>query len=53
MKGGSTGFSALTYSSRDGSLQFVLSVTLGAQHTDPAIDPLVKKAAEAVLRPKG
>ncbi|MGP3932502.1 serine hydrolase domain-containing protein [Nonomuraea sp. KM88] len=51
-KGGSSGFSALTYNSRDGSVQFVLSVTLGTNNTDPTIDPLVKKAAEAVLCPE-
>ncbi|MEO3799082.1 serine hydrolase domain-containing protein [Nonomuraea sp. B1E8] len=50
-KGGSSGFTALTYNSRDGRVQFVVSVTMGADHTDPAIDPLVKKAAEAVLCP--
>ncbi|TDC97565.1 class A beta-lactamase-related serine hydrolase [Nonomuraea deserti] len=52
VKGGSTGFSALTYTSRDGRVQFVVSVTMGANHTDPAIDPQVKKAAEAVLCPR-
>jgi hypothetical protein len=33
-------------------VQCVLSATLGTNNTDPAIDPLVKKAAEAVFCPK-
>ncbi|WP_433437158.1 hypothetical protein [Nonomuraea sp. CA-141351] len=49
MKGGSTVFVALTYSSRNGDLEFVVSLTPGTSHTNP----LVKKAAEAVLCPKG
>ncbi|UBU18319.1 serine hydrolase domain-containing protein [Nonomuraea gerenzanensis] len=53
VKGGSPGFSALTYQNRDGSLQFIVSVTLGTRNTDPAVEPLVKKAAEAVLCPEG
>jgi D-alanyl-D-alanine carboxypeptidase len=52
MKGGSPGFSALTYNNQDGSLQFIVSVTLGTRNNDPAVDPLVKKAAEAVLCPE-
>ncbi|TDC00163.1 class A beta-lactamase-related serine hydrolase [Nonomuraea longispora] len=52
VKGGSSGFSALTYNSPDGRVQFVLSATLGTANTNPAIDPLVKKAAEAVLCPE-
>ncbi|MEO3876281.1 serine hydrolase domain-containing protein [Nonomuraea sp. B12E4] len=52
VKGGSTGFNALTYSSRDGRLQFVVSATLGVRNGDPAVDSKIKKAAEAVLCPK-
>ncbi|MEO3886588.1 serine hydrolase domain-containing protein [Nonomuraea sp. B5E05] len=51
MTGGSFGFRSMTYSSRDSRVQFVLSNTLSADHGDPAIDPLIKKAAEAVLCP--
>ncbi|MEV0830527.1 serine hydrolase domain-containing protein [Nonomuraea rubra] len=53
MKGGSPGFTALSYKNQDGSLQFIVSVTLGTRNQDPAVDPLVKKAAEAVLCPGG
>jgi D-alanyl-D-alanine carboxypeptidase len=50
-KGGSPGFSARTYLSSDGRVQFAMSVTTGTAHTDPALEPLIKKAAEKVLCP--
>ncbi|WP_165974939.1 serine hydrolase domain-containing protein [Nonomuraea deserti] len=51
-KGSSYGFNALTFSTRDGSVQLIMSLTLATEHSDPAIDPLSKKAAEAVLCPE-
>lgn len=50
-KGSSSGFNAVSYISRDGRVQFVISATLSTRNTDPALDPLLNKAAEAVLCP--
>ncbi|WP_327581329.1 beta-lactamase family protein [Nonomuraea sp. NBC_00507] len=53
VKGSASGFNAATYGSRDGRVQFVVSATLAVHNNDPALDSLLKKAAEAVLCPKG
>ncbi|MGP3929133.1 serine hydrolase domain-containing protein [Nonomuraea sp. KM88] len=50
--GSAPSFKAITYGSRDTGVQFVVSVTLGTAHNDPAVEPLIKQAAEAVLCPE-
>ncbi|MEV0385053.1 serine hydrolase domain-containing protein [Nonomuraea sp. NPDC050643] len=52
-KGGSLGFTAMTYLSRDGRVQLAMSVTAATAFNDPALDALIRKAAEAVLCPGG
>ncbi|MBF8185036.1 beta-lactamase family protein [Nonomuraea sp. K274] len=51
MKGSSYGFNAVTYKSQDAGVQFVVSTTLATSNQDPALNQLIKKAAEAVLCP--
>ncbi|MDQ7909997.1 serine hydrolase domain-containing protein [Phytohabitans sp. ZYX-F-186] len=52
VKGGSPGFSAVSFNNQDGSVQFVVSVTRAADQDEPEIDEAITKAAEAVLCPK-
>ncbi|MCK2221936.1 beta-lactamase family protein [Actinomadura sp. ATCC 31491] len=52
VKGSGPGFNAVTFVSRDGRTRFALSATLAVPNTDQALDPLLVKAAEAVLCPK-
>ncbi|MET8869004.1 serine hydrolase domain-containing protein [Nonomuraea sp. NPDC004580] len=49
--GGGPGGKSITYNTADGRVQFALSTTLGASNLDPDLDPLMEKAAEAVLCP--
>ncbi|MBF8185822.1 hypothetical protein ITP53_08715 [Nonomuraea sp. K274] len=50
-KGSPPGFNAVSFQSLDGSVQFVISATLATSNRDTALDPLLKKAGEAVLCP--
>ncbi|MEV0611878.1 hypothetical protein AB0I81_01050 [Nonomuraea sp. NPDC050404] len=52
VKGSSPGFNTLTFGSRDGRVQLVMSLTLATVHRDPAIDALAAKAGDAILCPQ-
>ncbi|MEO3789599.1 serine hydrolase domain-containing protein [Nonomuraea sp. B10E15] len=49
--GGGPGNKSTTYNTPDGRVQFALSATLAASNLDPELDPLMEKAAEAILCP--
>ncbi|WP_165974793.1 serine hydrolase domain-containing protein [Nonomuraea deserti] len=50
--GSAPSFKAQTFGSKSTGVQFVVSATLATAHSDSAVEPLIRKAAEAILCPE-